>query len=364
MARARDSSRATPVWAVLCTVLGAVLVVASGGLVVASEWVLARYDLAQRDLFDQEERYGGDVEGPLNILVAGLDTRPSRPEEPPRADSIMLIHVDEELRHGYLISLPRDLLVEIPPLPRTGFAGGNDRLNAAMAYGSQPVGDGDLPDLERGFAHLARTVAQLTGVPQWDAGLVIDFEGFVDVIDALGGVTMELDERIVSEHRQPNGEHRPLNPDGQGYYGPQAVYEAGVHHLEGWQALDIARQRYGVEGGDFGRQANQQELLMAMADRAFSRDVVTNPVALDRVVRAAGDSLMFDGRGNRAVDFAFALRGLRPEALTPVRLPTTTAGAAGDYQGEQLDPSAEALFSALRAGRLADYLAANPDLTE
>jgi polyisoprenyl-teichoic acid--peptidoglycan teichoic acid transferase len=364
LARGRDSSRAAPVWAVLCTVLGAILVVASGSLIAASEWVLARYDLAQRDLFDQAERYGEDIEGPLNILVAGLDTRPSRPEEPPRADSIMLIHIDQDLRHGYLISLPRDLLVEIPELPRTGFAGGTDRLNAAMAFGSQQVGDEDLPDLERGFAHLARTVAELTGVQRWDAGLVIDFEGFVAVIDALGGVTMELDERIVSEHRQPNGKHRPLNPDGQGYYGPQAVYEPGVHRLEGWQALDIARQRYGVEDGDFGRQDNQQELLRAIADRALRRDVVTNPVALDRVVRAAGDSLTFDGRGNRAVDFAFALRGMRPEALTSVRLPTTAAGMEGDYQGEQLDPSGEALFAALRDGRLADHLAANPDLTE
>jgi polyisoprenyl-teichoic acid--peptidoglycan teichoic acid transferase len=365
VARARSSSRRTPVWAVLCTVLGAVLVLASGGLVATSEWIFARYDLAQRDLFgDQTDRYGKDVHGPLNILLAGLDARPGDPEEPPRADSIMIVHIDENLEHGYLISLPRDLLVDIPPLPEAGYPGGVDRLNAAMHFGSQQTAGEELPDLERGFAHLARTVGNLTGVAYWDAGLVVDFEGFVGVVDALGGVTMELEERIVSEHRKPDGSHRPLNPDGDGYYGPQAVYEAGQHHLEGWQALDIARQRYGFEDGDFTRQRHQQQLLKAIADRALSRDVVTDPAALDRVIRAAGDSVVFDGRGNRAVDFAFALRDLRPETLTAARLPTVALDGGGSYQGEQLDPSAEGLFAALRADRLGEYFAENPDMKD
>lgn len=364
MARARSSSQRTPVWAVLCTVLGAVLVLVSGGLVAAHEWVLARYDLSQRDLFGDEARYGEDIHGPLNILLAGIDARPGNDDEPPRADSIMIVHIDERLEHGYLISLPRDLLVQIPPLPETGYPGGVDRLNSAMYHGSRQVEGEELPDLDRGFALLARTVGNLTGVAYWDAGLVVDFEGFVGVVDALGGVTMELEERIVSEHRKPDGSHRPLNPDGDGYFGPQAVYEAGRHHLEGWQALDIARQRYGFDDGDFTRQRHQQQLLKAIADRALSRDVVTNPAALDRLIRAAGDSVVFDGRGHRAVDFAFALRDLRPEALTPGRLPTTAIGGEGDYQGEQLDPAAERLFAALRSDQLEEFFATNPDLRE
>ena len=363
-ARRRGQVRRTPAWAVVCTVLGAFLMVVSGGLVAASEWLLARYDPAQQDLFGGPTGYGEDIHGPLNLLLAGLDTRPGRQEDPARADSIMIVHVDRDLRHGYLISLPRDLLVEIPPLPETGFQGGTDRLNAAMFYGSQQVNGEKLPDLGRGFAHLARTVGDLTGIERWNAGVVIDFEGFVGVVDALGGVTVELEEQVVSEHRQPDGEHRPLNPGGDGYHGPQAVYEPGVHHLEGWQALDIARQRYGVDDSDFGRQHNQQLLLGAIADRAFSRDVVTDPAAIDRVVRAAGDSLVFDGRGHRAVDFAFALRSLRPDSLTMVTLPTTSAGTEQSYQGETLDPVVEDLFTALRRDRLGEYLADHPDLVD
>lgn len=337
--------------------------IAAGGLVVAGEWLIARYDLEQRDLFGEPvAEPGEDVEGPLNILLVGIDTRPSRPEEPARADSIMVVHVDESLQRGYLVSLPRDLLVEIPPFPETGFEGGHDRLNAAMAFGSQQVAGEDLPDLERGFSLLARTVGDLTGVEHWDGGAVIDFEGFVGVVDALGGVTIEIEERIVSEHRQPDGSHRPLNPGGDGFHGPQAVYEPGEHHLEGWQALDIARQRYSLDEGDFSRQENQQLLIKAIMDRAFSQDIVTNPAALDRVVRAAGDSLVFDGRGHAAVDFAFALRDLRPGSLETIRLPTDPIVDGGSYQGEQLQPAGDDLFRALRQDRLDSFLAEHPDL--
>jgi polyisoprenyl-teichoic acid--peptidoglycan teichoic acid transferase len=319
--------------------------------------------LEQRDLFGEPVvDYGEDIDGPLNVLLVGIDTRPNRPEEPARADAIMIAHVDESLERGYLISLPRDLLVEIPPFPETGYQGGYDRLNAAMAFGSQQVEGEELPNLERGFSLLAKTVTDLTGIEQWDAGAVIDFEGFVGVVDALGGVTMELDERIVSEHRQPDGTHRPLNADGHGFYGPQAVYEPGEHHLEGWQALDIARQRYSVDDGDFGRQQNQQLLIRAIMERALSQDIVTNPVALDRVIRAAGDTLVFDGRGHRAIDFAFALRDMRPSQLEMIQLPTTPAGGGDAYQGEQLDPAAEGLFRALRQDRLDSFITRRPDL--
>lgn len=368
MAQARSRrrhirARRTPTWAVVCAVVGAFLLLASSGLLAAGQWLLARYELDQEDLLgDAGETYGEDIDGPLNILLVGVDTRPSRPEEAPRADSIMVVHVDEDLQRGYLISFPRDLLVDIPPDPETGFAGGQDRLNAAMYYGSRQLPGEELPDLSRGFALLARTVGNLTGIETWDAGVVIDFEGFVGVVDALGGVTMELDERIVSEHRQPDGRHRPPAPGGEGYVGPQATYEPGVHHLKGWQALDIARQRYSVTGGDYGRQRNQQRLLEAIVAKALSREILTDPVRLDRVVRSAGDSLVFDGRGRGPIDFAFALRGLRPGDLTMMGVPAGSVVTDDGYQGEALDPTGAELFRALSGDTLPAFLARHPDL--
>ena len=204
-------------WALLCTVLGAVLMLGSGTLVVAAEFLQNRLARAipEGNLFGGD-RSDGDIEGPLNILLAGLDTRPSRPHEPPRADSVLIVHVPADLDHAYLISLPRDALVEIPPFPETGYGGGTDRLNAAMLYGARQLPGEELPDLERGFRLLAETVSQLTGITRFDAGGVIKFEGFVGIVDALGGITVELEEEIYSEHRQPDGRHRPLNPNGEG----------------------------------------------------------------------------------------------------------------------------------------------------
>jgi anionic cell wall polymer biosynthesis LytR-Cps2A-Psr (LCP) family protein len=370
------SSRRTPLWAVLCTIFGGLLMVGSGSALVAGEWLQARYDVEQRDLFGQlnpGEEYGGDIEGPLNILLTGLDTRRSRPNETPRADAIAVVHVNESLDRAYMISIPRDAIVEIPADPASGYLGGTDRINTAMFHGADPEPGEDGPDVERGFALFARTVSDLTGIEYFDAGVVLRFEGFRDIVDALGGITVRLDERIVSEHRQPDGTHRPVGCGS--YCGPQMVYEAGSPpcdeasgngsfecELAGWHALDVVRQRYGVEGGDYGRAANQQRILRAIMDRAVSRDLVTNPVALDRVLRAAGDNMIFDGRGNEAVDFAFALRNLRSSSMTTIGLPGTSVGIDAGYQGEQLDPVAFELFEALRDGQIDEFVVDHPDL--
>lgn len=359
----RRRSRRPPTWAVVCAAIGTFLLLASGGLLVAGRWALARYELEQQDLFGEGRPPGDDIEGPLNILLVGIDTRPNRREEPARSDSIVIVHVDRDLARGYLISIPRDLLVDIPPFPETGYPGGHDKINAAMFQGSRQREGEVRPDLARGFSLLARTVGNLTGISRWDAGVVIDFDGFVGLVDALGGITVTLDEEVISEHRQPDGSHRPLDTDGYGFRGPQAVYEPGVHHLEGWQALDLARQRYSVEGGDFGRQRHQQRILAAIMSKAVSRDVVTNPVVLDRVVRAAGDSLVFDGRGRSALDFAFALRRVRPESLTMLGLPAESVVVGQEYQGEALDPSGHQLFAALQQDTLAEFVATHPEFT-
>lgn len=376
MAQARGGARRAPAWAVLCTVLGALVMLVAGGTLVAYEVLKERYAVEQRDLFgdtDEGEEYGQDVEGPLNILLAGLDTRPSRPEEPPRADAVLIVHIPAGMDRGYFISLPRDALVDIPPMEETSYLGGRDRLNAAMRHGARQIEGEELPNPERGFRLLAETVSDLTGIDRFDAGAVVRFEGFVDIVDALGGISVELEEEIVSRHRQPDGTHRPLGCGD--YCGPQMVYQPDAPpcgpadtdgtftcELEGWHALDVARQRYGLEDGDYGRQANQQVILKAIMGEAFSRDVVTNPVALDRVVRAGGDALVFDGRGREPIDFAFALREVRPGSIVSLGLPATNLGTGNAYQGEELQQGAYDLFEALRADRLNEFVVAHPDL--
>jgi anionic cell wall polymer biosynthesis LytR-Cps2A-Psr (LCP) family protein len=141
------------------------------------------------------------------------------------------------------------------------------------------------------------------------------------------------------------------------------VYEVGEQHLEGWEALDYARQRY-IDGADYARQRHQRQLIRALFGRVVSLDLMSDPVALDRVVQALGDAQVFDGRGYRVVDCAYALRGLRSESITLVGLPGKTVFSDGAYQGEQLDPGAEELFEAVREDQVEELLADHPDLVE
>lgn len=373
-----DPKRRAPRWAVLCAVLGGLLMLGSGGVLVAVELVFNRISgaIPQGDLFGEEEpgeTYGEDIRGPLNILLAGIDTRRSRPDETPRADAIVVVHVNESLNRGYMISIPRDAIVDIPADPAANYLGGTDRINSAMFHGADPRPGESGPNVERGFALLASTVSELTGIDRFDAGVVMRFEGFRDIVDALGGVRVRLDETVVSEHRQPDGTHRPVGCGS--YCGPQMVYESGsppceaartdgsfMCELEGWQALDVVRQRKSLSEGDYARQENQQRVLRAMMEQAVSRDMVTNPLALDRVVQAAGNYMIFDGRGNDPIDFAFALRNLRSSSMTMIGLPGTGVGTGSAYQGEQLDQEAYDLFDALARSQIEAFLAEHPDL--
>lgn len=343
--------------------------IAAGALVTTV--LQGRYELPQDDLFGDDDAQptptasptpepGADLTGPLNLLLVGIDPRESEPAWVPNADAVLILHVPASLSRAYLFSLPRDLLVDVPAFEPSRYPGGRTKLTHAMSNGARLPGE--LPDTARGFALLAETVSAYTGIERFDAGAVLNFGGFTDLVDAVGGVDIFVDQRVVSEHREPDGRHRDLRPGGGGYTGPQKVYEVGEQHLAGWEALDYARQRY-LEGADYTRQRHQQQLIQALAERLFAEDVVTDPIQLDRVLRAIGDALVFDGRGHRVVDFAFALRRVTPQRITLVGLPgQSVLGSGGGYLGEQLEPVAEDFFAAIRENRVGPFMSEHPDL--
>jgi anionic cell wall polymer biosynthesis LytR-Cps2A-Psr (LCP) family protein len=304
---------------------------------------------------------GADIAGPLNILLVGIDPRSWDPTWVPNADAVLILHVPEGLRSAYLFSLPRDLLVDVPAFEPAGYGGGRTKLTHAMSSGSRVPGS-NLPDVGQGFQLLAETVSRYTGIGRFDAGAVLNFGGFTKLVDALGGVDLYVDQRVVSEHMRPDGVHREPRAGGGGYVGPQQVYEEGVQHLVGWQALDYARQRYGVEGGDYGRQRHQQHLIKALLRGAVEADLVSDPLRLDRVLRAVGDALVFDGRGHGVIDYAFALRQVRPGSVVLVSLPGTSVFGGFGYAGEQLAPVAGDFLEAIRKDRIARFLRAHPEL--
>jgi LCP family protein required for cell wall assembly len=277
----------------------------------------------------------------------------------PHADAVMILHIDASLAQAYLVSLPRDLLVDIPADPASGSpARTGDKLTHAMTYGSRVPGR-DQPDLAQGFALLARTVSGYTGIEHFDAGAALSFDGLQRLVDAIGGVDLYVDTPVTSIHRRPDG------TDAEGRQGGQwQHYPVGMFHFEGWQAIDYARQRYNLPGGAYARERHHRQLVKALIGRLVSFDLWRHPLTAPFLLAALGDTVTVDLRGRELGEYAYALRDLRPEAITLVNLPGSGVFGDGGYRGEALRPIATEYFAALRSGAVAEFLAAHPELVE
>ncbi|MEU3453287.1 LCP family protein [Micromonospora sp. NPDC006766] len=301
---------------------------------------------------------GADLTGPLNLLLVGVDTRVSVPGWEPHADAVLILHVPAGLDRAYLFSLPRDLVVDIPAYPKSGYPGGRTKLTHAMSYGSRVPGDKGHPSAAQGYELVRTTVSRYTGL-RLDAGAVLTFNGFDKLVDTLGGVDLYVDQRVASIHRRPDGRYR--DRVGDNYTGPQMVYEKGERHLTGWQALDYARQRY-TAGGDYTRQRHQQQLIRALARGILDQGLARDPARVEQVTDALGDTLVYAGGGRQLVEFAYALGGLDADAFVLVGLPGDAVSSGGSYQGEQLLPVGRQFLAALRDGTADSFLAAHPKL--
>jgi LCP family protein required for cell wall assembly len=302
---------------------------------------------------------GADITGPLDLLLIGVDTRTSVPDWEPHADAIMLLHVDAGLRSGYLYSLPRDLRVTMPAFPKAGFPGGRFKITEAMSRGSRVPGS-DRPNAEQGYELLRRVVSGYTGIRTFQAGAVLNFAGLSRLTDALGGVTLRIDQKVLSQHRRPDGTMRTLRAGGGGYVGPQATYLPGTRKLKGWQAIDYARQRY-TAGGDYTRQRHQRQLVKALLAQAETAGLATDQAKLQSVLTALGDTLLYVG-GRNPIEYGYALRNLRPANVTLVSLPGASIISGGDYIGEELTAAGRAFLRSVARGQPKAYLAAHPEL--
>ncbi|WP_233578090.1 LCP family protein [Micromonospora sp. BL4] len=290
-----------------------------------------RYDraVAKEILLDLDARTDRtDVDGPLNYLLVGTDRRPGENRPDQRSDTILIVHVPAGHREAYLVSIPRDLLVAIPPT--NGFPGGQDKINAAYEHG----GGG-----QAGTRLLSTTLTRLTGI-RFDGAALIDFSGFRKVIDLLGGVQMCVDTEVRSIHTN-------------------RVFPTGCQQMNGAEALDYVRQRYDLPGGDYDRQHHQQQLLRAMLDRAGQADLRTNPVKLDQVLRAVGGSLTVDTNGVPLEDLLLALRALPPDGMRGVQVPSSPQ-TIGEVSYVVLDNGGNGLFEAVRGTRVPAWAQANP----
>lgn len=174
----------------------------------------------------------------FTFVALGVDLRNT--QEIPRTDTIMIGRVDMKSPRVSMVSVPRDLLVDIP-----GY--GKDRINAAYVYGEQYKEPGG------GVGLLRRTIEQNFGVKVDHFGM-LDFQCFRTAIDAVGGVTVNVPRAIVD----------PLYPTDD--YGTKLVtFEPGVQTMNGERALEYARTRHA--DNDFQRMQRQQLIVGAMREQ-------------------------------------------------------------------------------------------------
>jgi LCP family protein required for cell wall assembly len=187
-----------------------------------------------------------------------------------RTDTIMLLHTGDG--DPLLLSIPRDSLVEVP-------GRGESKINAAFAYGG--------PEL------LVETIEQETGI-RVDGYVEIGFGGFVNVVDAVGGVEVCAETAITDPKAGLTGED---------------AIEKGCQEVDGVQALGFARSRQTFQTSDIERVQNQRQVIGAIADKAASPLTLLNPVRYFRLSDAGASSLRIgeDVGPLALVRFAWAL---------------------------------------------------------
>lgn len=288
----------------------------------------------------------------INVLVMGSDSRDGDANQSigggssdgMRSDTTMILHISADRTRVEIVSIPRDTLVEIPsctlPDGTTTAYQYEAMFNSAFATGGQT------DDLGAAAACTIRTVQQLTGV-YIDDFVIVDFAGFIDMVDAIGGVSMCIPEAI-------NDQRASL------------YLEAGEQVLDGTDALGFARARYSVpgsDGSDIARIDRQQELVGAIAREVLSRNVLSDLPQLYQFLIAATSSLTTGqhiGDLWTVANLAYTLRNVRPADITFATMPFEWAGA-------RVRPAwnAEDLWAALRADEsIAVALAGEEEPTE
>ncbi len=183
-----------------------------------------------------------------NILLLGTDERPDE-GGPARTDTMILVSINPEDQTLGMLSMPRDLWVPIP--------GQNISTKINTAYGL-----GEAQGYQGGGAQLAKdTVSSFIGRPV-DYFVRVNFDGFREIIDLIGGIDIEVASTIHDEE-YPTAD-----------YGVETFHlDAGMHHLDGETALKYARTRHTDD--DYNRARRQQEIIRAVADKVLSAGMIS-----------------------------------------------------------------------------------------
>ncbi|MEU1124095.1 LCP family protein [Streptomyces sp. NPDC005899] len=265
-----------------------------------------------------------------NLLVLGSDSRAGAENKElgggadvggARSDTTMVVHIPEGRSEAVAVSIPRDTLVTRPVCTKA---------------------DGtELPEKKRemfnavyslaGPACVVKTVEKMSGV-RIDHYLEINFAGFKDLVDAIGGVTVDVEEPI---HDKASG----------------LDLTAGEHKLNGTESLAYVRTRHGVgDGSDLGRIGLQQQFLLALLKEVKSQDLLGSPTTTYKIANSATKSLTTD-EGLASLtslsEFARSMNGVDPSTMETIMLPVAY-DTIDPNRVVAADPQAGALWKAIR----------------
>ncbi|MBZ6130700.1 LCP family protein [Streptomyces olivaceus] len=241
--------------------------------------------------------------GSENILVLGSDTRSGGNRDlgggtddgTARSDTAMVVHVHKGHKKASVVSIPRDTLVDRPDCTDPD-GGDHPAARGVMFNSAYSTGGG---------ACAVKTVESMSGL-RMDHYLEVDFSGFQNLVDDLGGVKVTTTEDI----KDPDS-HLDLT--------------AGTHRLDGEQALGLVRTRHGVgDGSDLGRIQLQQAFVKSLAEQVRDVGLLGNPKKLYDIADTATKTVTTDsdlGSVNSLMSFASGLKGIGPDGMHMVTMP-------------------------------------------
>ena len=273
------------------------------------------------------------------ILVVGSDSREGLSDEQLRAlgtedagsdltDTIILVQLDPGRDVAAMLSFPRDLLVD-------HCDGTRGRINSAF-YVGELMGEG------QGANCLVQTIEELTGI-YINHYVRVNFAGFIQVVDAVGGVTFYVD--------------RPLRDDFAGLNIPE-----GCVTFDGARALGFVRARHLDSGGDFGRIARQQRFARELLRQATSVGTLANPARLIPLITSLSETLEVDSgfAASDMIDLVESMQTLSADGVDVRTVPAVNRTIGGAAYVVAIEDQAEALYRAFRTGEtLPDHVGAD-----
>lgn len=263
----------------------------------------------------QNDELKGESEGRVNILIAGNSADDPGHGGAQLTDSLMIVSIDTENDRAFLMSIPRDLYVDIPG---NGYA----KINEVYMHGEEDeFSEAGYPD--GGMGMLEKVVSQNFGMEIHYYAL-INYTAFKEAVDAVGGIDVTIDSD------DPRGLYDAMISRADG--GPLRL-KNGPQTLDGQTALNLARARgsgvnYGFGRSDYTRSEHQRMMMVALKEKATSAGVISNPIRIASLLDSFGNNVVTDFETNevrRLYDIAKKIPG-----------PSITSVGLNDVDGKNL----------------------------